>query len=254
VDDLGELFVWGCAVGGSLAVGALVAAFFRLPDRWAALLTAFGGGLLLSAVAFELVPEADDRAGLWLTAAGLIGGTMLYVVADGLLGADDDTEAMRRAGQAAAAGRTMAMPERAELARGEAIAVGLTVDGIPESIALGLTVAEGSVGLALAAGVVVGNLVEAYGAAQPIISSGRSRRFAVLLLTAIGVALLVATVLGGTAFADAFDGLVGTAQAIAAGAVLGVVSIAVIPHAFKEVNATVATATVLGFTAGYLLS
>ena len=254
MDDVGALFLWGCAVGGSLAVGALLAAFVRLPERWAALLTAFGGGLLLAAVAFELVPEADERAGLWLTAGGLVAGTLLYVVADGLLGADDDTEAMRRAGQAAAAGRKMPMPDRVELARGEAIAVGLTVDGIPESIALGLTVAEGSVGLALAAGVVVGNLVEAYGAAQPIISSGRSRRFAVLLLTGIGAALLVATVLGGTAFADASDELIGLAQAVAAGAVLGVVSVAVIPHAFDEVSATVATATVLGFTAGYLLS
>ena len=254
MDDLGALFIWGCAVGGSLAAGALVAAFVRLPERWAALLTAFGGGLLLSAVAFELVPEADERAGLWLTAGGLVAGTLLYVVADRLLGANDDKAAMRRAGHAAAAGRTMPLPDRAELARGEAIAVGLTVDGIPESIALGLTVAEGSVGLALAAGVVVGNLVEAYGAAQPIIASGRSRRFAVLLLTGIGAALLVATVLGGTAFADASDELIGVAQAVAAGAVLGVVSVAVIPHAFDEVSATVATATVLGFTAGYLLS
>lgn len=254
MQDLPALLAWGCAVGGSLAAGALFAAVKRLPDRWAALLTSFGGGLLFSAVAFELVPEADGRAGLWVTAGGLIAGTLVYVLADGLLGADDQSEAMRRAGHAAAAGRTMAVPDRAELARGEGIALGLTVDGIPESIALGLTVAEGSVGLALAAGVVIGNVVEAYGAAQPIVASGRSRRFAVLLLTAIGVALLVATVLGGTAFAEAPDELVGGAQAVAAGAVLGVVSIAVIPHAFEKVSADVAVATVLGFTAGYLLS
>ena len=119
MDDLGALFLWGCAVGGSLAVGALVAAFVRLPERWAALLTALGGGLLL---------------------------------------------------------------------------------------------------------------------------------------TAIGIALLVATVLGGIAFADASDGLVGTAQAVAAGAVLRVMSVAVIPHAFEEVSAKVAIATALGFTAGYLLA
>jgi zinc transporter ZupT len=68
------------------------------------------------------------------------------------------------------------------------------------------------------------------------------------------VALAAATVLGGTVLADASPELVGTAQAIAAGAVLAVVSIAIIPHAFSEVSSLVASATVLGFVAGYLLS
>jgi hypothetical protein len=59
---------------------------------------------------------------------------------------------------------------------GQAIVAGLIVDGEAESIALGLTVAEGEVGVALLAGILVGNTVEAYGAAQPIIASGRSKR------------------------------------------------------------------------------
>jgi hypothetical protein len=35
---------------------------------------------------------------------------------------------------------------------------------VPESIALGLTVAEGEIGLALLVGILLGNVVEAYGA------------------------------------------------------------------------------------------
>ncbi|MGI8585232.1 MAG: hypothetical protein ACR2KY_02380, partial [Thermoleophilaceae bacterium] len=104
------------------------------------------------------------------------------------------------------------------------------------------------------AGIVVGNLVEAYGAAQPIVAGGRSRRFAVGLLGGIGATLALATILGGTVLADASPELIGTAQAVAAGAVLAVVSIAIIPHAFEEVSGLVATATVVGFIAGYLLS
>jgi ZIP family zinc transporter len=110
------------------------------------------------------------------------------------------------------------------------------------------------VGLALLVGVLVGNVVEAYGAAQPIIASGRTRRFAMTLLAAIGLALAFATVLGGTVLADASDTLIGTAEALAAGAVLAVVSISVIPYAFEEVSGTVAIATVAGFIGGYLLS
>lgn len=144
----------------------------------------------------------------------------------------------------------MSMPSAGgEAARGQSIAAGLFIDGVPESIALGLTVAEGSIALPLLVGVLAGNVVEAYGAAQPIVAGGRSRRFAVGLLGTIGLALALGTVLAG-----ASPELVGTAQAVAAGAVLAVISIAIIPHAFEPVSGLVASATVLGFIGGYLLS
>jgi ZIP family zinc transporter len=255
VTDLGASLGWGLVVGASLLAGAVAAALLKLPPRIAAVVTSFGGGLLFSAIAFELVPEADERAGTVVTVAGLVAGTLVFVGADGWLTRDDEMEAMRRAGQAAAAGRPMAMPSDAgEAARGESIAAGLVVDGVPESIALGLTVAEGSIGVALLVGIVVGNVVEAYGAAQPIVASGRTRRFAIALLGGIGLALAAATVLGGTVLVDASDSLVGGAQAVAAGAILAVISISIVPHAFEEVSRLVATATVVGFAAGYVLS
>jgi ZIP family zinc transporter len=253
MQNIGASLGWGLVIGASLVLGAVSAALIRLPPRVAATLTAFGGGILLAAVALELVPEADREAGGALAASGLLAGTLVYVAADWWLGRDEETMDMRRAGHAAAAGRTMAMDAR-EAMRGESIAVGLFVDGVPESIALGLTIAEGEIGVALLAGVLIGNVVEAYGAAQPIIAGGHTRRFAITLLTAIGCALALATVVGGTVLADASGALVGTAQAVAGGAVLAVVSIAIVPHAFSEVNRLVASATVTGFIVGYLLS
>lgn len=255
MSNLGAAAGWGSVVAVSLAAGAVAAAMLRLPGRMAATITAFGGGVLLAAVALELVPEADERAGEWLTALGLIAGTLLYVGADALLTRDQSMKNMRRSGHAAAAGRPMSMPaDHREAARGESIAAGLFVDGVPESIALGLTVAEGSIGVALLAGILVGNLVEAYGAAQPIIAGGHPKRFAIVLLTGIGIALALATTIGGTVLSDASPRLIGTSQAFAAGAVLAVVSISIIPHAFTEVSRLVATAAVLGFATGYLLS
>ena len=121
-------------------------------------------------------------------------------------------------------------------------------------MALGLTIADDELGVALLAGVLVGNVVEAYGAAQPIIAGGRSPRFAMGLLGGIGLALALATVVGGTVLADASGELIGTAQGVAAGAVLAVVSIAVIPHAFDEVSRLTAVTTVAGFLLGYVLS
>lgn len=253
---LGPSLGWGLVVAASLVAGAVVAARVRLPERAAATLTAFGGGVLLAAVALELVPDADAEAGTALTALGLVAGTLVYVGADAWLSRRESGREMRRAMHAAAAGRTGPAEEmmRRESARGLSIAAGLTIDGIPESLALGLTIAEDELGVALLAGIVIGNVVESYGAAQPIIAGGRTPGFAIRVLGAIGLAVALATVLGGTVLADASPEFIGVAQAVAAGAVLAVVTIAVIPHAFEEVSRRVATASVAGFVLGYLLS
>jgi ZIP family zinc transporter len=253
VENLAASLGWGAVVGATLVAGAAAAAVLTLPSRTAALLTAFGGGVLLAAIAFELMPEADREAGTALTIAGVLAGALVYVTADAVLSRDEDMDRMRRSGHAAAAGQPMTM-RSADVARGESIAAGLFVDGVPESIALGLTVAEGEIGVALLAGVLIGNIVEAYGAAQPIVAGGRTNRFAISLMAMIGAALAIATVLGATALADATGELIGTLQAVAAGAVLAVVTIAIVPHAFEEVSRLVATASVLGFLLGYVLS
>lgn len=254
--NLGAAIGWGLVVAASLLAGGLAAALLQLPERVAATATAFGGGILFAAVALELVPEADAGAGPALTAAGLLAGTLIYVAADAWLSRDPSMREMRRMSHAAAAGKPMGAqaPELSQAARGESIAAGIFVDGVPESIALGLTIAEGEIGLALLAGILLGNVVEAYGAAQPILAGGRSKRFALGLLGGIGLALAASTVLGGTLLADASARLIGTTQAIAAGAVLAVITIAIVPHAFKQVSRSVATATVAGFIVGYLLS
>lgn len=264
--DVGAAATWGVLVAASLALGAVAAARLRLPERVAALVTATGGGILLAAVALELVPEADHQAGTAWTTAGLLVGAALYVALDALLARDEQTMMMRRSGHAAASGKAMTMPpmpppsatpakaHSAEAARGESIAAGIVADGIPESIALGLMAAEGGTGLALLVAVVVGNLTESYGAAQPIIAGGHGRRFALVLLSVIGIVLGLATVLGGTVGTAAGATFVGTAQAVAAGAILAVLSISILPYAFDEASRMVALASALGFAVGYLLS
>lgn len=254
MDNLAASTMWGLLIGASLVAGGFVASATRLPERRAAMITAFGAGLLLAAVALELVPEADAQAGTWWTAIGLFAGMLIYVAADAWLTRDDVMKAARRSGHAAASGRSMALhPNHSEAARGESMAAGLFVDGVPESIALGLTIADGSVGAALLAGILIGNLAEAYGAAQPIIAGGHSARFAIAMLAGIGLSLFLATVLGATVLSEASSTLIGTTQAVAAGAVLAVITVSIIPHAFDEVDSLVACAAVAGFVCGYVL-
>src|ERR671924_948813 len=104
MSNLGASVGWGLLVGASLLLGALVAVGRELPERIAAVVTSFGGGILVAAVAFELVPEADAEAGVWVTPISLLAGALVYVGADAWLTRDPRMEAMRRVGDAAAAG------------------------------------------------------------------------------------------------------------------------------------------------------
>ena len=51
-------FGWGALAASSLVLGAVVALVFRIPLRLIGLIMGFGAGVLISAVAFDLVEEA----------------------------------------------------------------------------------------------------------------------------------------------------------------------------------------------------
>lgn len=245
---------WGALIGAPLVLGALAGAFLPVWERVIATVTVFGGGVLLAALAFDLVPRAEREAGTWLTAAGVVAGAVLFLAIDWLLTRDEKHKDLRRTVQAAAAGHRVRRSGSEQAARGESIALGAFMDGVSESVALGLTIAEGEIGVALLAGIVVGNAVEGYGATEPMCAGGLSRKVAVGIFALIAAALVAAIVLGATLLGDASPAVIGVLEALAAGAVFATVLVAIIPHAFAEVSRWAAVSAVLGLAAGYLLA
>ena len=70
--------LWGLLGGSALLLGAAVAWFVRVPPRVIAGVMAFGSGVLVSALAFELMDEAYARGGFVPAALGLLGGAAAY--------------------------------------------------------------------------------------------------------------------------------------------------------------------------------
>jgi ZIP family zinc transporter len=56
-------FLWGFVAASSLIVGGAFALRYRVGEQALGMVMAFGSGVLISAVAFELVEEAFDKAG-----------------------------------------------------------------------------------------------------------------------------------------------------------------------------------------------
>ena len=59
---MGAAFGWGLLAASSLVIGAVVALLFRIRLRVIGLIMGFGAGVLISAVAFDLVEEAAEKS------------------------------------------------------------------------------------------------------------------------------------------------------------------------------------------------
>jgi zinc transporter, ZIP family len=240
---VGEAILWGFVAGASLIIGALAALRFRPSQQTNGLIMAFGAGVLISAVAYELVEEALDAGGsLRLVALGLGAGAFTFYFGDLLLD---------RAGAENRKGSEGSQAEGSSLA----IALGALLDGVPESIVLGLSFLTGDgVSVALLAAVFISNIPESIAATTGLSRSGWPHRRILLMWTAIAIVSGVSAGLGYGIFTS-FSDLTGAfAQAFAAGAMLTMLADTMMPEAFRYGGRRTGLFTVLGFATAVGLS
>ena len=129
----GALF-WGLFAGSSLILGGVIALVFPIRERLLGLIMAFGAGVLISAVSFELVAEAyETAAGSGSLALGLAAGALTFFIGDALVD--------RMGGEGR---KQMKGPAVAGAGSALAIVLGIVLDGIPESAVIGLGLLEGT--------------------------------------------------------------------------------------------------------------
>ncbi|GAA1802379.1 ZIP family zinc transporter [Agromyces neolithicus] len=226
----------GLLAGGALLAGAIIAWFVRVPTRIVAGVMAFGAGVLTSALAFDLVLEAQNEGGFWPTVGGFAVGAVVYVAANRLLD---------RFGQRNPRGLGESP------GTGLGIALGALLDGIPESAVLGLSmVGGGGVSIPVFVAIVISNVPEGLSSTADLKASGRSRTYVFVLWTCITLASAVAAVGGFVLLNGASGELIAFITALAAGAILAMICDTMIPEAFRTAHAW----TGLLSTAGFLLS
>ena len=131
---------------------------------------AFGAGVLISALAFDLVDEAETTGGLTATVLGFLVGAVAYVLANVAL-AKRGAQHRKRSGD-------QQPSEEEQAGSGSAIAIGALLDGIPESVVLGLSLLGGNgVGVPVLAAIFISNLPEGLSSAAGMKRGGRSARY-----------------------------------------------------------------------------
>jgi ZIP family zinc transporter len=226
-----EAAFWGLVGGIALVVGAGIALVRPIPTRAIAFVMAFGAGVLISAVAFDLTQEAIEIGGGTATALGLFGGALVYYAGDMIL-------ARRGGGEDS----------------GGAIVLGALLDGIPESAAIGVTLlGGGGVSVSFVVAVFLSNLPESISATAEL-RSKHSTGWILRLWFAIAVASATAAALGYGVLGDASVQLIAYVKAFAGGAILCMLADTFMPKAFREGGDKVGLVTVFGFALAALLS
>ena len=241
---------WGLVSGSALLIGAAIGYFARLPQRLIAAIMAFGAGVLISALAFDLMDEAYRQGGFDAVAIGFVGGAALYTAATYRLN-HRGARHRKRSGH-----HDERQPSKDDHGgSGLAIAVGALLDGIPESIVVGVSlIAGGGVSLVTVIAIFLSNLPEGLSGASGMKRSGRSAGYVFGLWGGIMLASGTAAIVGYTAFRHFGDEVLAGTTAVAAGAILAMLADTMMPEAFEEAHDLTGLVTVAGFLAAFILT
>jgi ZIP family zinc transporter len=233
---------WGTLAASSLVVGALVALIFRISLRTIGLIMGFGAGVLISAVAFDLVEEAADmQKGHWAVLLGIFAGCGVFFGGDGVIDRLGGADRKDASGDQASGSPL-------------AIVLGTVLDGIPESMVIGLTIYQGgAVGAAYLTAVFISNLPESISSTAGLTASGWKRSRVLWMWSGITVISGIASLGGYSLFQHSSPDVVAFVLAFAAGAILTMLADTMMPEAYENGGKLVGVVTTLGFVVAFVI-
>jgi ZIP family zinc transporter len=241
--DVVRAAFWGFVAASALPLGASFAMRYTLSTRTVGAIMAFGAGTLISAVTFELVDQAFQRADLWPVVIGLGLGAVTFTAGDAALG---QLGAHRH-------GRPGAPPAQQDDG-GLPLLLGAALDGVPESLVLGISMVDGGdVSITFLIAVFVSNVPESLASTRSMLDAGYRRWRVLGIWLAVAAVSAVFAAIGAT-LDDIAQSAVAVVQSFAAGALLTLIADSLLPGAYRDSGLRAGLFVVLGFALAFALT
>lgn len=246
--------VFGLISGSALFIGALIGLYIAVPRSVRAVIMAFGSGVLISALTFDLMERSLQSGSFYSVALGFTLGTILFVVGDYIIDRFGGHHRKQTHGKLKTAKKRSLKNAHGD-STGYAIFLGALLDGIPESLAIGAGLAAGQgIGLSMMVAVFLSNLPEGISGSHAMRNTGRSKSYIMAVWAATIASSACAAALGYALLGQAPGEILAVTLALAAGAILAMIADTMIPEAFAEGGRFVALATALGFLLAFIVS
>ena len=231
-----EALIWGLIATSSLIVGGSLGMWFDFGRRTLGIIMAFGAGVLISAVAYELTFDAmQDGKGTGYPALGFLVGALTFFVIDMLI-------------EKIGAKHRMSITSEHHSSLIAPLVLAIILDGVPESAVLGLGIREsGDVSMALLVAVFISNLPEAIAGTSGMKAAGWGRMKVQLLWLGIALVCALTSAAGFMLLGTASLTMLSFIKMFAAGAILVMLANTMIPEAYAHGGKLAGLFTVLGF-------
>ncbi|MDR1755571.1 MAG: hypothetical protein LBR65_01235 [Culturomica sp.] len=246
-----ETIFTGAISGGAILLGALLGLCFKCNHKMIAAITAFGAGVLISALSIDLMNEGFEQSKEpFMMGFSFFGGALAFVLGDYFI--DKHGGKFRKSSHGMEQNLQSDDPEESS---GGAIFLGTLLDGIPESFVVGAAVVTGGAGgLIFIVAVFLSNLPEGMAGTVSMKMAGMSTRNIVLLWLGTLVVTVLSAIGGYLFLGHASPAVNASVMAFASGAILAMLCDTMIPEAFKFGGRFVALITVAGFLLAFMLS
>lgn len=247
-----EALVYSFLAGMSMVLGAMVVTFFGRPgDKALSALLGFAAGIMLAISAFDLIPEAIEFSSLAHAAIGFVLGAGMMYVLDLIIPHTHMTGEMD--------GPVKPLDQEASRSdnirrTGYLIFLGIALHNVPEGMAIGAGLESSpALGLYIAIAIGLHNIPEGMAVAGPLSAGGLTRGRVLLLTLLAGLMTPVGALLSLAVFGISVE-LVGIGMALAAGAMVYIVSDELIPQSHRYHSHMANFGILGGFLLGFMLT
>ncbi|MCM3718199.1 ZIP family metal transporter [Fictibacillus phosphorivorans] len=234
--------LWGGIAGSAVLLGSFTGLAFSIPKKWTAWIMAFGTGILIGAVSFELLVEAVEQSNLKVTAIGFILGASIFTIINSILAKKGGHE------------RKMSGIKKTK-GVGMTIFFGTLLDAIPESVLIGSSLIEQSkVSWLLVIAIFLSNFPEGLSSSIGLLKEGFSKKKIIGMWISVFLISAIAALLGFVLLENASVAFLSLIGAFAGGAIMAMVASTMLPEAHEDAGAAVGLITSLGLLCSLVLT